>query len=48
MMEWFWTRSMVVIVYMKNDFRRFKMFDANRIEQIRENNDVTDSISVVL
>ena len=38
--EWFWTDSKVVISFIKNDARRLKKFVANRVQQIRENNDV--------
>lgn len=37
--EWFWTDSSVVLVYIKNDSRRFCIFVANRVQQIREHSD---------
>ena len=38
--KWYWTDSKVVIGYITNDARRFKTFVANRVQQIREKNDV--------
>ena len=38
--KWYWTDSKVVVGYITNDARRFKTFVANRVQQIRENNDV--------
>ena len=38
--KWYWADSKVVIGYTTNDARRFKTFVANRVQQIRENNDV--------
>ena len=38
--EWFWTDSKVVIAYIKNDARKFKIVVANGEQQIRENMDV--------
>ncbi|KAJ8028733.1 hypothetical protein HOLleu_31057 [Holothuria leucospilota] len=37
--EYFWTDSQVVLGYIKNDARRFHVYVANRVQQIR---DVTD------
>lgn len=34
--EWFWTGSNVVLGYISNDSRRFHVFVANRIQQIRD------------
>ncbi|XP_071811289.1 uncharacterized protein [Apostichopus japonicus] len=34
--EYFWTDSQVVLGYIQNDARRFKVFVANRVQQIRD------------
>lgn len=34
--EWFWTDSTVVLGYIANDSRRFHVFVANRLQQIRD------------
>ncbi|KAJ8019886.1 hypothetical protein HOLleu_41658 [Holothuria leucospilota] len=33
----FWTDSMIVLGYIRNEERRFKTFVANRVSKIREN-----------
>ena len=38
--EYFWTDSEVVLGYVNNDAKRFKIFVANRVQLIRENSDV--------
>ena len=38
--EYFWTDSEVVLGYVSNDPKRFKIFVANRVQLIRENSDV--------
>ena len=40
--EYFWTDSCVVLSYIKNDEKRFKTFVANRIQNIRENSEVSN------
>ena len=39
--EYLWTDSRVVIVYIRNTQRRFKIFVANRVQQIREYSHIT-------
>ena len=39
--EYFWTDSQVVFGYIRNTQRRFKIFVANRVQQIREYSDIT-------
>ena len=39
--EYFWTDSQVVIGYIRNTQRRFKIFVANRVQQIREYSYIT-------
>ena len=39
--ERFWTDSKMVLAYIKNTKKRFKVFVANRLHQIRTNSDVT-------
>ena len=34
-MEWFWTDSSAVLSYIRNEARRFHVFVANRVQQIR-------------
>ena len=41
--EYFWTDSEVVLGYVNNDGKCFKMFVANRVQLIRENSDVNQS-----
>ena len=36
----FWTDSQVVLGYIKNESRKFKIFVANRVQQIQDVNDV--------
>lgn len=36
MTEWFWTDSSVVFSYIANNTRRFHVFVANRVQQIRD------------
>lgn len=36
MTEWFWTDSSVVLGYIANNTRRFHVFVANRVQQIRD------------
>ena len=36
----FWTDSQVVLGYINNDSRRFKIFVANRVQFIRDNTDI--------
>ena len=38
--EYYWTDSKVVIGYLRNTQKRFKVFVANRVQQIRESSDV--------
>ena len=38
--EFYWTDSMVVLGYISNEAKRFKVFVANRIQLIRENSNV--------
>ena len=38
--EYFWTDSEVVLGYVNNDAKRFKIFVANRVQLIRQNSDV--------
>ena len=38
--EMFWTGSQVVLGYINNDSRRFKIFVANRVPFIRDNTDI--------
>ena len=38
--EFYWTDSMVVLGYISNEAKRFKVFVANRIQLIRENPNV--------
>lgn len=40
--EYFWTDSEVVLGYLKNQTKRFKVFVANRIEVIRSNSKIID------
>ena len=37
--EMFWTDSEVVLAYIRNEAKRFKIFEANRIELIKEDSD---------
>ena len=37
--EIFWTDSQVVLGYIKSDVQRFKIFVANRVQQIRDQTD---------
>ncbi|XP_063436812.1 uncharacterized protein LOC134718246 [Mytilus trossulus] len=39
--EWFWTDSNIVLGYIANDNRRFHVFVANRVQQIREHSSPT-------
>ena len=39
--EMFWTNSRVVLSYIQNTRKRFKMFVANRIHQIKSNSDLS-------
>ena len=43
--ERFWTDSKVVLTYIKNTKKRFKVFVANHLHQIRTNSDVTQCIT---
>ena len=38
--EYYWTDSQVVIGYLWNTQKRFKVFEANQVQQIRESSDV--------
>ena len=38
--EYFWTDSQVVLGYIKNEKKRFKIFVANRVQMIRDNSDI--------
>ena len=38
--EYFWTDSQVVLEYIKNKKKRFKIFVANRVQIIRDNSDI--------
>lgn len=38
MTEWFWTDSSVVLGYIAKNTRRFHVFVANRVQQIRDVN----------
>ena len=38
--EYFWTDSEVVLCYVNNDAKHFKIFLANRVQLIRENSNV--------
>ena len=44
--EYFWTDSEVVLSYVNNEAKRFKIFVANRVQLIRENSDVNQCMSV--
>ena len=37
--EYYWTNSQAVIGYLRNTQKRFKVFVANRVQQIRESTD---------
>ena len=37
----FWTDSQVVLGYIRNDLKRFKVFVANRVQKIRDHSDVS-------
>ena len=39
--EYYWTDSQVVLGYLRNIHKRFKVFVANRVQQIRENTGVS-------
>ena len=39
--EWFWTDSKIVLGYIANNARRFHVFVANRVQQIREHTEVS-------
>lgn len=41
--EMFWTDSKVVLGYIKNDSKRFHVFVANRIQQIRDHKSADDA-----
>ena len=41
LVEYYWTDSQVVLGYLRNTHKRFKVFFANRVQQIRENTDVS-------
>ena len=41
LVEHYWTDSQVVLGYLRNTDKRFKMFVANRVQQIREHTDVS-------
>ena len=43
--ERFWTDSKVVLTYIKNTKKRFKVFVANHLHQIRTNSNVTQCIT---
>ena len=38
--EFYWTGSKVVLGYIRNEAKKFKVFVANRVQLIRENSDV--------
>ena len=38
--EYFWTDSQVVLGYIKNEKKRFKIFVANWVQLIRDNSDI--------
>ena len=40
--EYFWTDSAIVLAYLQNDEKRFKIFVANRIERIKQSSRVED------
>ena len=39
--EYYWTDSQVVLGYLKNTHKRFKVFVANRVQQIRKHTEVS-------
>ena len=39
--EYFWTDSKVVLSYIKNNWKRFNIFVANRVQLIKESSDVS-------
>ena len=41
LVEYYWTDSQVVLGYLRNTHKRFKVFVANRVQQIREHTDVS-------
>ena len=43
--EYFWTDSQVVIGYIRNTQRRFKIFVTNRVQQIREYSNITQDLN---
>ena len=40
MEEFYWTDSQVVLGYLKNDIKRFKVFVANRVQLIRDHSNI--------
>ena len=46
-MEYFWTYSDVVLGYVSNDAKRFKIFVASRVQLNREDSDVSHWMLVV-
>ena len=38
--ETFWTDSKVILGYIRNELRKFKVFNANRIEMISDHTDI--------
>ena len=41
LVEYYWIDSQVVLGYLRNTHKRFKVFVANRVQQIREHTDVS-------
>ena len=41
LVEYYWTDSQVVLGYLRNTHKRFKVFVANRVHQIREHTDAS-------
>ena len=41
LVEYYWTDSQVVLGYLRNTHKRFKVFVANRVQQIREHTNVS-------
>ena len=44
--EYFWTDSKVVLSYIKNNWKRFNIFVANRVQLIKENSDVSQWMDI--
>ena len=41
LVEYYWTDSQVVLAYLRNTYKRFKVFFANQVEHIREHTKVS-------